>query len=69
MVGKQGQCDADYQTAAFWVNSEYEYASILFADVHDEKQQMTNRELFHGMKIMSAGKKYTDTMGKYPVII
>lgn len=41
---------------------------FFFEYVHDEKQQMANRELFDGMKIMSAGKKYTDTMGKYPVI-
>lgn len=39
-----------------------------FEDTHDEKVNKENRKLFEGLKIMEAGKRYTDVMGKYPVI-
>ena len=36
MVGQQGQCDADYQTAAFWKDAEYEYGgAVLLAEVSE----------------------------------
>lgn len=39
-----------------------------FEDTGCEERNAENRELFHGLKIMSAGEKYTEQMGQYPVI-
>lgn len=39
-----------------------------FEDTGCEERKAENRELFQGLKIMSAGKKYVEQMGQYPVI-
>lgn len=39
-----------------------------FEDAGSDEKNAGNRELFRGMRIMSAGKEYVDQMGKYPVI-
>lgn len=39
-----------------------------FEDAGSDEKNAANRELFRGMRIMSAGKEYVDQMGKYPVI-
>lgn len=39
-----------------------------FEDTGCEERNAENRELFQGLKIMSAGKKYVEQMGQYPVI-
>ena len=39
-----------------------------FEDTGNGERNAENRELFTGMRIMSAGEEYTSQMGKYPVI-
>ncbi len=39
-----------------------------FEDTGNVEKNAVNRELFCGLRIMSAGKEYADQMGKYPVI-
>ncbi|MDO4305912.1 MAG: AAA family ATPase [Eubacteriales bacterium] len=39
-----------------------------FEDTGNDEKNAENRELFHGLRIMSAGEEYVDQMGKYPVI-
>ena len=39
-----------------------------FEDTGDKEKNKQNKELFREMKIMDAGEKYTENMGKYPVI-
>ncbi|MCI5510030.1 MAG: ATP-binding protein [Eubacterium sp.] len=39
-----------------------------FEDTGNDERNSENRELFTGMRIMSAGEEYTSQMGKYPVI-
>ena len=39
-----------------------------FEDTGNGERNAENRELFTGLRIMSAGKEYTSQMGKYPVI-
>ncbi len=39
-----------------------------FEDTGNLKNNEENKELFHGLKIMGEGKKYTEHMGRYPII-
>lgn len=39
-----------------------------FEDTGSTEKNVQNKELFHNLKIMDAGKEYTDHMGSYPVI-
>lgn len=39
-----------------------------FEDTGNDEKNAENRELFKGLRIMSAGKEYASQMGKYPVI-
>lgn len=39
-----------------------------FEDTGDDERNAENKELFQGLRIMSAGQEYVDQMGKYPVI-
>ncbi len=39
-----------------------------FEDTGDKEKNKQNKELFQGMKIIDAGEKYTEHMGRYPVI-
>lgn len=39
-----------------------------FEDTGDKEKNEQNQKLFHGLKIIEEGKKYTDHMSKYPVI-
>lgn len=39
-----------------------------FEDTGNDEKNAQNRELFQGLRIMSAGKEYVSQMGRYPVI-
>lgn len=39
-----------------------------FEDTQNDAQNEQNRKLFDGLKIMETGDRYTDVMGRYPVI-
>lgn len=39
-----------------------------FEDIGSDERNAKNRELFQGLRIMSAGQEYVSQMGKYPVI-
>ena len=68
LLDLKGEVDLFTRPRRFGKTLNLSMLRYFFEDTGDEKKNAQNRELFHGMKIMEAGKEYTDQMGMYPVM-
>lgn len=68
LLDLKGEADLFTRPRRFGKTLNLSMLRYFFEDTGDEKKNAQNRRLFQGMKIMEAGKKYTDQMGVYPVM-
>lgn len=68
LLDLKGEVDLFTRPRRFGKTLNLSMLRYFFEDTGDEKKNAQNRGLFQGMKIMEAGKKYTDQMGMYPVV-